>query len=114
MSGTGTAARGAAGPAPIFEAARAGGRTSLLEHEVYALLAGAGFDVPRHVFWEGEPGDPPRGIQEFLEGVPGGEVVLKIASPDLAHKSDVGGFSFSKKSPASVVAAAKKLWEDVG
>ncbi len=89
-------------------------RASLLEHEVYALLASGGFDVPRHVFWEGAPGDPPRRIQEFLEGVPGGEVVLKIASPDLAHKSDVGGLSLSKKSPESISAAARKMWEDVG
>ncbi len=84
----------------------------LLEHDVYALLAAAGFDVPRHAFWSGAPDDPPGEIQEFLESVPGGEVVLKIASPDLAHKSDVGGFAFAKK--ADVAAAAKKMWDDVG
>ncbi|HEX7528923.1 MAG TPA: acetate--CoA ligase family protein, partial [Thermoanaerobaculia bacterium] len=111
MNEAGAAARRHADP--IFEAARAEGRSSLLEHEVYALLAGAGFDVPRHVFWPFAPGELPRGIKEFLESVPGDEVVLKIASPDLAHKSDVGGLSRSKKSPDSVSAAARKLWEDV-
>ncbi len=88
---------------------------ALLEHEVYALLAAAGFDVPRHVFWPGAPGQVPRQIEDFLGGLESAadDVVLKIASPDLAHKSDVGGLLLSKKSPASVLAAAKKIWEDV-
>lgn len=90
------------------------GRTSLLEHEVYALLAGAGFDVARHVFWEGAPEEISEEIKDFLEGLGGEEVVLKIASPDLAHKSDVGGLSFSKKIPLSVAVAARKMWDDVG
>jgi acyl-CoA synthetase (NDP forming) len=89
---------------------------ALLEHEVYALLQDAGFDVPRHVFWPGAPEQTPRQIEDFLEGLGGdaaGDVVLKIASPDLAHKSDVGGLLFSKKSLSSVVAAAQKIWGDV-
>lgn len=89
---------------------------ALLEHEVYALLQDAGFDVPRHVFWPGAPEQPPRQIEDFLEGLGGdaaGDVVLKIASPDLAHKSDVGGLSLSRKSSSSVAAAAKKMWDEV-
>lgn len=97
--------------------ARAVGRTSLLEHEVYALLAGAGFAVPRHFFWEGEPREISEEIEDFLEGLEGGEaeceVVLKIASPDLAHKSDVGGLLLSKKSSSSVLPAARKMWDEV-
>ncbi|MEO8586334.1 MAG: acetate--CoA ligase family protein [Acidobacteriota bacterium] len=92
-------------------------RTSLLEHEVYALLVGAGFAVPRHVFWEGAPERVPREIEDFLEGIGGdaaGEVILKIASRDLAHKSDVGGLSLSRKSLPSVAAAAQKIWDGVG
>ena len=60
------------------------------------------------------PGHVPTEIEDFLEGSRGDDVVLKIVSPGLAHKSDVGGFSFSKKSSASVIAAAKKMWDDVG
>jgi acyl-CoA synthetase (NDP forming) len=98
----------------------------MLEHEVYALLKSAGFDVPRHVFWEGAPEqrgrEKEKEIEDFLEGLgrgdaagdAGGEVVLKIASPDLAHKSDVGGLSLSKKSSSSVFAAAQKIWDEVG
>lgn len=90
------------------------GRTALLEHEVYALLAAAGFDVPRHVFWNGAPGRVPTEIEEFLEGLRGDEAVLKVASQQILHKSDVGGISFSKKSPGAVADAAKKMWDDVG
>ena len=114
MNEAGVAARRHADP--IFEAACAEGRSSLLEHEVYALLQRAGFEVPRHFFWEGTPGQIPRQLGDFLEGIGGdaaGDVILKIASPDLAHKTDVGGLSLSKKSPESVSVAARKIWEDV-
>ncbi len=111
MSGAVTAE--AVTPAAIFRKAREDGRTALFEHEVYALLGAAAFDVPRHVFWNGAPGPVPTEIEDFLEGLRGDDVVLKIVSPDLAHKSDVGGISFSKKSPASVIAAARTMWEDV-
>lgn len=74
---------------------------ALLEHEVYALLKSAGFEVPRHIFLPGVPEKAERQLEDFLEGLgkedAAGEVVLKIASPDLAHKSDVGGLSLSKK-----------------
>jgi acyl-CoA synthetase (NDP forming) len=85
----------------------------MLEHEVYALLKSAGFEVPRHFFWQGAPEQAERALEDFLEGLEGDEVVLKIVSPGLAHKSDVGGVSLSKKSPASVAAAAQRIWSDV-
>ncbi len=110
---TGGVAATATSGAEIFRAARASGRVTLFEHEVYALLGAAGFDVPRHVFWNGAPGRMPTEIEDFLEGLRGDDVVLKIVSPGLAHKSDVGGCSFSKRSPASVIAAARTMWEDV-
>jgi len=101
-------------PAAILRKAREDGRTALFEHEVYSILEAAGFDVPRHVFWSGAPGRVPAEIEEFLEGLRGDEAVLKIASPQILHKSDVGGLSFSKKSPAAVADAATKMWDDVG
>ena len=115
MSGTGPAALGAAGTAPIFEAARAGGRTSLLEHEVYALLACAGFDVPRHVLWPGAPGDRvPADVRNFLEAAPGEDVVLKIVAPGLLHKSDVGGVAFARREPSAVLNAAQRMFAETG
>ena len=102
-------------PADLFAAVRAAGRRSLLEPEVYALLSGAGFDVPRHLFWEGAPGSrAPGAVREFLASLGGAECVLKIVSPDLLHKSDAGGVSFAAAGESAVLAAAGKMWEDVG
>ncbi|MCB9850550.1 MAG: acetate--CoA ligase family protein [Phycisphaerales bacterium] len=66
-------------------------RQMLFEHEVYALIHASGaVRVPRTVF---------RGAGDSfsagdLESVPGERAVLKIVSPDLAHKSDLGGVRF--------------------
>ena len=82
-------------PRDVFAAARASGRTSLLESEVYALLSGAGFDVPRHVAWEGAPDARlPGPVRSFLDSLGGAGCVLKIVSPDLLHKTEVGGVAF--------------------
>jgi acyl-CoA synthetase (NDP forming) len=94
----------------------AAGRTALLEHEVYALLQGAGFDVPRHFFWTGAPEQVEGPLEDFLEGLggdPGDDVVLKVASERILHKSDVGGLLLSRKSPSSVLASAKRMWDEV-
>ncbi|HUM02236.1 MAG TPA: acetate--CoA ligase family protein, partial [Thermoanaerobaculia bacterium] len=102
-------------PGQIFAAARAAGRTALLEPEVYGLLAGAGFDVPRHVFWEGAPGDRlPGEARSFLGSLRGAACVLKIVSPDLLHKTDVGGVAFAPAEEVAVREAAKAIWEAVG
>jgi acyl-CoA synthetase (NDP forming) len=113
MSGAGVAT--AAGPAEIFLAARAGGRTDLLEHEVYALLAAAGFDVPRHVFWPGAPGEGlPGEVRDFLTGATGDDVILKIVAPGLLHKSDVGGVGFAPREPREVLKSAHRMFEETG
>lgn len=102
-------------PREILEAVRAAGRTTLLEQEVYALLSGAGFDVPRFFFWEGAPTDRlPVAAQAFLASLPGTGCVLKIASPDLYHKSDVGGVAMVPADDGAVVSAARRIWDDVG
>jgi acyl-CoA synthetase (NDP forming) len=113
MNRAGAAA--AVGPAAVFLAARAGGRTDLFEHEVYGLLAAAGFDVPRHVFWPGAPGEGlPGEVRELLAAAPGDDVVLKIVAPGLLHKSDVGGVAFAPRDPRAVLEAARRVHAEVG
>ncbi len=91
------------------------GREALLEHEVYAILGAAGFDVPRHFLWSGRPADTPGGeLAAFLEGLPGQGVVLKIVAPGVLHKSEVGGIAFTGRSAALVREEAGRLWDEVG
>ena len=102
-------------PGEILESVRAAGRTTLLEQEVYALLSGAGFDVPRFFFWEGAPDDRlPEAAQAFVASLRGTGCVLKIVSPDLLHKSDVGGVALVPADDGAVVSAARRIWDDVG
>jgi len=112
---TPTVAATAASAAEIFHAARAGGRATLHEYEVYALLAAAGFDVPRYVFWPGAPGEGlPGEVEEFLAAVPGDGIVLKIVAPGLLHKSDVGGVAFAPRDPRAVLEEARLVHAEVG
>jgi acyl-CoA synthetase (NDP forming) len=81
-----------------FERAEADGRDSLLEHEVYEVLRAAGIPVPRHVF-------VPSGravTRKELGSLKTDSVVLKIVSPLIVHKSDVGGVAFARADAASV------------
>jgi len=98
----------------ILSRARGAGRSALLEHEVYEVLRAAGLDVPRFAFWDGEPaGTVPADVAALLTGGTA-EVVLKIVSPQILHKSDVGGVAIVAAEPAAVAAAARRVWDDVG
>jgi len=44
----------------------------------------------------------------------GGQVALKILSPDIANKSDVGGVAFNLKNPLEVLVAATEMLKRVG
>lgn len=82
----------------IFEAAAAEGRYILLEHEVYGILAAAGLNVPAHRCY--------REIKEIttesLEAIPGDEVVVKVVSPDIQHKTEFGGIRIVRRTEAAV------------
>jgi acyl-CoA synthetase (NDP forming) len=68
-------------------------RTALLEHEVYEILGLAGFRVPRTRFVASE-----REIGALdLAAFPGGEVVCKLISPGMPHRSEFGGIRFVER-----------------
>jgi acetyltransferase len=71
--------------AKIIEGARFEGRRALLEHEAKSLLEIHGAPVS-HDQVAKTPGEAVAVAQRI-----GGEVVLKIVSPDILHKSDAGG-----------------------
>ena len=89
----------------IFAAAEADGRTTLFEHEVYAMLRAAGVATPRFLFVE--PGR--RIVPKDLAGFTSSELVLKITAPLIQHKTDVGGVVFVRNSATAVNAALKAM-----
>lgn len=89
--------------ADVIEQARAEGRTLLNEVEAKALLGGAGVSVtPTRL-----AGSSDEAVVEA--GGLGYPVVLKIVSPDIAHKSDVGGVVLGLKNADDVRAGYETM-----
>ena len=92
---------------PFLLQAASDGRSLLLEHEVYALLATAGLGVPAHRVVTGADA-----VDAALCGALGSEgVVVKVVSPDILHKSDVGGVVLCDNTPPAVRAAVAQWAE---
>lgn len=80
----------------LLAIARQSGRRILTEPETKAILSIAGLSVPREQVVKGAR-EAVRVARKF--GFP---VVLKVVSPDLAHKSDTGGVHLGLDSPLAV------------
>jgi acyl-CoA synthetase (NDP forming) len=93
----------------ILEAAERDGRNFLLEPEVYEVLEVAGIPAPRHVF---VPAGQAVGRKDLI-GLGTGDVVLKVVSPLIIHKSDVGGVAFVKPVAAAVNKACASMLRTV-
>jgi len=72
----------------IFEDARGRGATVLLETEGGQMLRSLGFTLPQSVFVPARNQESSRFLDPAL---PGDRVVVKVISPEILHKSDVGG-----------------------
>jgi acetyltransferase len=80
----------------LFKQVRAEGRVSIGDAEAWTVLESYGFTVPRSQMAE----TPEQAIEIAAEiGYP---VVMKIASPDILHKTDVGGVRLNLRSPDDV------------
>lgn len=82
--------------ARIIGSARQTGRCNLLEPDGMSLLAAMGMTVPRQFFVAG-PDEVPDPLP-----LPGDKVVVKVVSPEILHKSDVGGVAVVKNTCAAV------------
>ena len=101
-------------PAPeraqrILDVVRAEGRTSLLEPEALDLLDAYGIATRPRALVRGEA-DALAAVQRF-EGVP---LALKIVSPDILHKSEVGGVRLNVRGAAEVESARVALLAAIG
>jgi len=76
---------------------------TLTEAESKRLLAAAGFPITRELL----AADPPEAARRALEI--GGPVAIKIQSPDIAHKSDVGGVRLGVRGAEEAEAAARDV-----
>ncbi len=80
----------------LFDRVRAEGRVSIGDTEAREVLEAYGFPIPQSRLAE-----TPEEAIEFAEEM-GYPVVLKIASPDILHKTDVGGIKLNLGSPDDV------------
>jgi acyl-CoA synthetase (NDP forming) len=93
----------------VFEAAERDGRSFLLEPEVYEVLGRAGVAPPRFLFVAaGE-----KVTRAQLAALATDDVVVKVVSPLIIHKSDVGGVEFAKADAAAVNRACGRMLRTV-
>jgi acyl-CoA synthetase (NDP forming) len=94
----------------LFRLAERENRKSLYEHEIFALLRGMGACVPPvTMFLEKNI----ESSDEELMSMPGDRVVLKIVSPGIIHKTEVGGVKIIEKSAGSIRKITGQMLADV-
>jgi acyl-CoA synthetase (NDP forming) len=91
----------------IVEGARADGRDVLLENEGLELLAGAGIATPLYAAIAGAEALPSLNLAAF----PGDRVVVKVLSPNILHKSEVGGVLAVPRDQESIGKAIREMDE---
>ena len=94
----------------VFETARGDGRDVLIETEGLRFLEALGLSAPAHVFV--------RSAAELtsaaLGRLAGSRVVVKVVSPQILHKSDVGGVAIVDKALPSIGAAMSDMQTRLG
>lgn len=81
-------------------------RNSLYEHEVYEFVRLLGGETPPRVTFL------PKGTrfdESLIHGLPGDKVVVKVVSPHILHKSDIGGVRICKRESGSVLSTIRRM-----
>ncbi|SOB60226.1 CoA-binding domain-containing protein [Pseudodesulfovibrio profundus] len=94
----------------LFERAHEEGRDTLFEYEVYELLRESGAETPPGTVLLPRGGKP---SDEALSGLPGPKVVLKIVSPNIIHKTEVGGVRVVENAPDKIRSAWRRMLYEV-
>ncbi len=96
----------------LIREAVSSGKKSLLEPEAKALLSAYGIAVPRSVSgrWSGVSG-----LQEIKDAISNlsPPLALKLVSPDILHKSDMGGVITSLENEKEIRQALKEIEKNV-
>ncbi len=85
-------------------------RDFLYEYEVYRLLAKSGAETPPQVNFIPKGSRP---SDDTFNALPGDKAVLKIVSPYIIHKTEVGGVKIVKKDPNSIRSALRRMFYEV-
>ena len=94
----------------MFTLANREGRNFLYEYEVYTLLSCSGSETPPKCNFM------PRGARlsdEELSALPGDKTVLKIVSPTIIHKTEVGGVRIVSKETNAIRSAVRRMLYEV-
>ena len=94
----------------MFTIAHEEDRGFLYEFEVYSLLSKSGAETPPQCNFI------PRGAHpsdEALNALPGEKTVLKIVSPFIIHKTEVGGVRIVKKETHRILSAVRRMFYEV-
>ncbi len=94
----------------LLETARAENRSMLLDPESAAFARAVGFHSPNHVFVR----HAAEVASHHLDAFPGEHVVLKVVSPEILHKTDVGGVRTVLRDVGTVVAALGEMDNALG
>jgi acyl-CoA synthetase (NDP forming) len=94
----------------LFEQAHSEGRDTLFEYEVYSLLRDSGAETPPRTVLLTRASKPSDGQ---LSTMPGNKVVLKIVSPTIVHKTEVGGVRVVENSPDKIRSAWRRMLYEV-
>lgn len=96
--------------ADLFRHAQEEGRDFLFEYEVYELLSCSGAETPPRTLLLRRGSLP---SDEELNLLPGEKVVLKIVSPAIVHKTEVGGVRIVPKTPEKIRSAVRRMLYEV-
>jgi acyl-CoA synthetase (NDP forming) len=90
----------------LLERAASEGRNQLFEHEVYQFIQLIGGETPPQFYLL--PKNERLDVQR-LQALPGEQVVIKIVSEYILHKSDVGGVRITGKNGEEVLSTVRRM-----
>lgn len=94
----------------LFRKTAQEGRRFLYEYEVYTLLSLSGSETPPRCAFIPKNARP---VEEEVMALPGEKAVLKIVSPSIVHKTEVGGVRIVPKTTDHVRSAVRRMLSEV-
>ncbi len=94
------------GLSDLFRKAHQENRDHLFEHEVYEFIRLTGGETPPQVILLDKNS---RFEGKMLRNLPGKKVVIKVVSPTILHKSDVGGVRITEKNGDEVLSTLRRM-----